>query len=425
MKGSETVRKKSYSLIYRIYRRIRFVRFLKKKRKRLIRQHRKEKVEEQKLLKQGLKEHVRRLREQERVKLRYEKDRWKKEQEEIRQRLREQSQLLGDIQKEESLDERQKRRKEKVLLRKKRRRLARYRFRLRMKALFQAVLTFRPSAIPAWLQSRAPVIGKYIRILLNSTTLFLLSYLSLYLLAQAMTILSAMLFHYPTTFYYWEIYFNISVEDWYHDSVRTIFSSGPVIAVLTGIVFMVVFNNMKEVTRLFKLFFLWGFLHGISMLFGAMLVGSLFESGIGHVISWMYIMDTGKVTYSIISIFMLSLAGLISIKPFLLSGNTYFNNMTRVNRRPFIWAQVILPYILGSIILIALRQPRFMFYETFVTLTMAISLIPVISAYPAYPDLYFDEDNKPVYFEWKYFLMLTAVILFYRGILNFGISFPG
>jgi hypothetical protein len=215
------------------------------------------------------------------------------------------------------------------------------------------------------------------------------------------------------------------VEDWYHDSVKTIFSAGPIAALLTGITFMILYNGRKEKEGLFKLFFLWGFLHGISMFFGAMLIGTLFEKGIGHVISWMYIMDTGKVLYSIISIFMLVMAGMVSVKPFLISGNTYFQNLTRQNRRGFIWAQVIIPYLAGMVLLIALRWPRFMFYETFVSLTLFVCLLPVITAYSAYTDLYFEEDTKPANFSWRYFLILIAVLLFYRVGLNFGIAFPG
>jgi hypothetical protein len=287
------------------------------------------------------------------------------------------------------------------------------------------VRSFKFSHLIGYYRDNRHALNKYIRITLNSTVLFLLSYLSLFILTQAVTVLAAKLFHYPTVLYYYEVYFNISVEDWYHDSVKTIFSSGPIIALFTGISFMIIFNGRKESTGLFKLFFLWGFLHGISMFFGAMLVGTLFEKGIGHVISWMYIMDTGKVLYSIISIFMLVLAGLIVVKPFLISGNSYFPKMTKLNRRGFIWAQVIIPCMTGIALLIALRWPRFMFYETFISLTIFISLLPVVSTYSAYTDLYFEEDIKPASVSWNYFFILLAVILFYRVALSVGISIPG
>lgn len=381
MRGSDPVRKKkSYSLIYRIFRRLRYVRYLKRKRKTLIRQANLEKKREQKLMKENLKEHVRQIREEERNKLKFERDRQRQEQIEMRQSLKREP---------------------------------------------RAVFSFRPSDIYRSLSDNRAAVVQFVRIAVQSTIIFLISYFALYLLSQAATLVAARIFHYPTIVYYWEIYFNISVEDWFHDSVKTIYSSGPIIALITGISFMLIYHSRKEFIGLFKLFFLWGFLHGMSMFFGAMLVGTLFESGIGHVISWMYVMDTGKVLYSILSIFMLALVGMVSIKPFLISGNTYFNEMTRVNRRAFMWAQVFVPFLIGSVFLIALRTPRFMFYETFITLTLIIPLLPLMAAYPAYNDLFFDEEKREGSYDWKFFLILVAIVLFYRGILNFGISFPG
>ena len=424
MKGSDRGKKKSYSLFYRIYRRIRYLRHIRRKKKSSYRQIKQQVHEEQRLLRENLREHVRQLREEERDKQKYERDRQKKEQEEIRSRLKRQSSLSEEIQKDETREVRLRKKREMALLKKKRRRLVRYALRIQARKVFRSIRDFRMSDISNYFWKNRQPIRNFIRIALNSTTLFLLSYLSMYLLTQGVTVLAANLFHYPTILYYHEVFFNISVEDWYHDSVKTIFSAGPLVALLAGIAGMILFNNRKESRGLFKLFFLWAFLHGISMFFGAMLVGTLFERGIGHVISWMYIMDTGKLLYSIISIFMLVMAGTVSIKPFLLSGNTYFRNMTRRNRRSFIWAQVVLPFTIGTGLLVMLRMPHFMFYETFVTLTISVSLVPLLTAYPAYPDLYFEEEQKTVFFDWRYFLALAVVILFYRGVLQFGISIP-
>ncbi|MCU0370599.1 MAG: hypothetical protein MUC31_04220 [Bacteroidales bacterium] len=271
----------------------------------------------------------------------------------------------------------------------------------------------------------APKRRRLLLISFNSTVLFLLSYLSLFLISQAVTVITASFFNYPTTLYYYEIYFNISPEAWYHDSVKTIFSAGPLVNFVIGITFLIIYTNIKEWTGPFKLFFLWGFLHAVNMLFGAMLIGTLFETGVGHVISWMYIMDTGRVLYSIISIFLLVIAGLLASRQFLISGNTYYNEINRYNRSSFVIAQVLLPFLAGNVILVILRQPRFIFYDTFIAITLVISILPVLVTYRSFNDLYFEEEEKVPGISWLALVLLTGVVLIFRGLLEIGIQFGG
>ena len=257
----------------------------------------------------------------------------------------------------------------------------------------------------------------------NSTALYLLSYLVFFLLSQAITVIAASFFHYPTIVHYYEIYFNISPDAWYHDSVKTIFSSGPLVNFAVGITFLIIYSTRREEQGLFKLFFLWGFLHSVTMLFGALLVGTLFETGVGHVISWMYIMDTGKVLYSTISIFLLFLAGLLTTRQFLISGNTYYNELNKSNRNSFVIAQVLVPYIIGNLVLILLRQPRFIFYDSFIGFTMIMCILSVLFTSRSYNELYFEEDEKKPAISWLTIIILSGVMLFFRGVLGIGLHF--
>ena len=209
--------------------------------------------------------------------------------------------------------------------------------------------------------------------------------------------------------YYYEVYFNISTEAWYHDSVKTIFSSGPLILFVIGIIFLIIYSNIREMSGNFKLFFLWGFLHGINMLFGALLVGTLFETGVGHVISWMYIMDTGRMLYSTISIFILVVAGMMSLRHFLISGNAYFNEVTGENRGFLLRAQVLIPFFAGNAIIFLVRQPHFMYYETFTNMVLIICLLPIFVASGTAHDLFFDEDERKPRLEWIALVMLAVI----------------
>lgn len=420
--------KRSYSSIYKIYRRIRFIRYKKKVIKRNKLEIRKKEILESIENRRHLEEFKLSEKQKHRLKVKAEREIDRKLKKEFKEEFRQRDLLAR--QEWEKLSSEDKARAKKARLQEKRDR--KKQLRHAMKDRRTNFIYFIRSVNLKNLKKRfrefrenAPNRRRFVLISFNSTVLFLLSYLSLFLVSQAITVIAASFFDYPTHVYYYEIYFNISPEAWYHDSVKTIFSSGPLVNFAIGITFLIIYSNSRELTGPFKLFFLWGFLHAINMLFGAMLVGTLFETGVGHVISWMYIMDTGRVLYSIISIFLLVIAGLLATRYFLISGNTYYNEINRYNRTSFIISQVLMPYLFGNAFLVILRQPRFIFYDTFIALTMIICILPVLITYRSYNELYFEEGEKKPRMTWMAIAILAGVVLIFRGILEIGLHFGG
>lgn len=415
---------RSYSSLYKIYRRIRFVRHNRKALNRKIKEIKRHEALEQREVQQRQKEFYSEEEKKNRLKLKADRKESKRFKKELRKEFQEKKMRarkeLMELSRSEKIRLIEVRKSEK----KERRRLFKLEARSRINKFFSSFRSLNSVAIRqkinefrgnSKLQKRLAIIT------FNSTALYLLSYLGFFLLTQVITVITASFFKYPVIVHYYEIYFNISPDAWYHDSVKTIFASGPLVNFAVGITFLIIFSNIREGSGSFKLFFLWGFLHAVNMLFGAMLVGTLFEAGVGYVISWMYIMDTGKVLYSIISIFLLVLAGLLTTKQFLISGNTYYNEMNKSNRTPFIISQVLLPYIIGNTILIILRQPRFIFYDSFISFTMIVCILPVLFTYRSYNQLYFEEEEKKPRISWLILLVLAGVMLFFRGVLGIGI----
>jgi len=407
---------------------MRFVRYKKKALKRKLLEIKRKDVEEQAENQQRFKDFHLSEKQKKRLKNKAEREesrRYKKElQIEFRERKQKDQKEWVKLFHEEKVRAKKARLQEK----KERKRLFRHYVRIQFRNFFYS---FRSVNLPTirrkirTFREKAPQRRRFAIISFNSTALYLLAYLSLFFLSQAITVLAASFFNYPTIVHYYEIYFNISPEAWYQDSVRTIFSAGPSINFAVGITFIIIYSNIRELTGPFKLFFLWGFLHAINMLFGAMLVGTLFETGVGHVISWMYIMDTGKVLYSIISIFLLVMAGLLATKQFLISGNTYYNEINKTNRTSFIMSQVFMPYFIGNAFLILLRQPRFIFYDSFICLALIICILPILATYRSYNELYFEEEEKKPRIAWLTAIILIVFIFFFRVVLEIGLRFAG
>jgi hypothetical protein len=421
-------KKRSYSSVYKIYRRLRFIRY----KRRALKQMRRfvdlqEKAERLQKIRE-IREYKARQKLSRQLKDKAERIEARRLKDELKEEFRQRETLAKQDLEKLYIEDKHKARKVRKGERETRRKMFYQSLKQGFKNFFLSYRSLSIRSIKSKFKDfreNAPNRKRFSIIVFNSTVLFLLSYFCLFFISQAMTVFAGSLFNYPSTVYYYQIFFNVPPGAWFHDSVRTIYSAGPLVNFIVGAVFLIIYSNIRESTAPFKLFFLWGFLHGVNMLFGAMLVGTLFETGVGHVISWLYIMDTGRVLYSIVSIFLLVIAGLMSTRPFLFSGNTYYNEINRYNRTSFIFSQVLFPYIAGNIFLIFIRQPRFIFYDTFIALTLIISIIPVLATYRTFNELYFEEGEKKLPIAWKAALILAGIVLLFRVVLGFGIRFGG
>lgn len=420
------INNKPYSLPYRIYRRVRFICYLNTRRRNKLKEKRE--VERTEVRDARRKEHefIRLERKQRRHKARKIHEEMARQVRDTRSELQgRQKEALVDI-KRMKREEKRKQIAERALRRKKMKRLARYVAIIRYRKAVTTIKSISFSSLQDLflrLYEKRGITRDFLVILVNSTVMFILSYLILYLVSQFSSILAASFYDYPAILYYDQVYFNISAERWFRDSVQTIFMAGPAIVMIIGTIFLILFNRMKEENYLARLFLIWGFMHSIAMLFGGLLVGNIFETGLGHVIAWAYVSDAGRIVYSGISLFIIGFTGFLSAKNFILTANSYFNNINQDNRGIFLFAQIILPFILGSLIMFLIRQPVLMIYETLTMLTLVLAVIPLSGKVYSLPEMYFDEERKSIRPAWAWAGALIAAILFYRVILAYGIRF--
>lgn len=271
----------------------------------------------------------------------------------------------------------------------------------------------------------------HFRIFINSLSLFLLSYLVLYGIGMLITVWVARSFDYQTILFYYKVYYNIDTGDWTADAVKILYSIAPLTGLFFGTISLIVFSTFRNERGILKLFFLWGFIHGMIMFFGSLLMGALLNKDFGWVISYLYFRDTGKMIFSIFSIFALVALGGFTAKSFLISGNTYLNYIDKSNKRFLLSSQVILPVIFGTIILILLKIPNDFYYgsvdeayfETFKLSTILLFLIPLLIAFGSFNETYFDEDPRKIRFLWKFFVTAVVVWGLFRYGLSWGIHF--
>lgn len=255
----------------------------------------------------------------------------------------------------------------------------------------------------------------------NSTAQFLLSYLLVFIIHQGFTTLAAIIFNVPVEVDYTKVNFMVYKYAWTFDSVKIIFSTGPVICLILSIFMLVVAIKFREYDGLLKMFFLWGFVHSINLFLGSAIAGALLGEGFGHVLIWMFMPDTGKLIITLIGLFGLAAIGFGITKLFLLSANSYFNKQDTTERPVFLVYQVLLPFLLGTIIIIIFRYPL-NYYELLRLLTPVIIVLPSFFNSSGFPVFFFDENPKTI--KTSSSLIAAAIVIFaiYRAALHFPVS---
>lgn len=268
--------------------------------------------------------------------------------------------------------------------------------------------------------------GNFFIIFFNSLSYFIIAFIFMYMLSNLATAVAALQFDYTSVLYYYKLIYAIDSGAWTSDAVKFLFSMTPMVSLLFGIIFLIIFIQMYDNRAHYKLFFLWCFAYAIIWSFGALLAGTILDKGIGYVVMYFYFMDTGKLIISLFALTMLLITSTLTAKWFLFSANSYFNQLNEHNRRFFTFANILLPLIAGTAIMMLVKLPDLTFYEMFILLMGIIYGIPILLRFPGYPTFFFDEFPIKVKAD-KWAMILAAIMLIaFRVILQFGIKIsPG
>ena len=307
---------------------------------------------------------------------------------------------------------------------KRRRRLLRFYARICRRNTIQTISIFNPLNLPIlirYVSDNRSLTKEFLIITIHSTLLFTAAYFLIFLISSFTSAISGLFFEYKSIVYYYEVLWLVKPSQWFGDSVKMIYSSGPLLSGIIAAVLAIIFSYIRTEKGLAKLFILWSLLHGFNSFLGSLLIGSLFGRGFGYAIIWSYVSDTQKVIYSIISITALIILGILTSKSFLISANSYYPMLETRKQRSFIWAQVILPFILGNMLIAVIMFPEMLIYNLTVSLCLGIAILPVALGSRFKPSLYFEEEEIRIKIKMKTILYSIAFIVIYRIVLNFGI----
>jgi len=111
-------------------------------------------------------------------------------------------------------------------------------------------------------------------IAINSTVAYLLASIIVFYINHVMTIIGAALYGFDLSFDYNLIYYHVESYEWSADSVKLIFSAGPILVLIVGFVSMIFFSKLKENETRLKTLLIWIALISFNHFFGGLVIGT-------------------------------------------------------------------------------------------------------------------------------------------------------
>jgi len=325
---------------------------------------------------------------------------------------------------ERSLRIKSQQKKEKVFIKYRRKRIFRLVIERNSKIIKDVV---KGKGLPVRKKKAGPPIwkqifeGKQIKIATNSLVLFLMSYFFIDFFTHLSMAVTSLLFEYKTIIYYYNIEFLVDYDDWFADSIKTIFATGPIVGLIIAFLSMVIYSKVYLETGILKILLLWSMFHGANSIIGGTLIGNIMGKGFGYVIMYLYYSDTGKLIMSLLMILISIIIGTVSTKYWIMSANSYVNYSKPHQRTAFMLSQVLIPYILGTFIIWLITLPNGLRYDTNVNIALIFMVLPPLFLHKYYQEYYFDEDPRKIKFAYKIIFFAIIFLISYRLLLDIGL----
>ncbi len=263
----------------------------------------------------------------------------------------------------------------------------------------------------------------------QSSAWYLLAALIVYIVYQAVTIIVANAYDIPVIWRYSRLVFPLYTWSplYTRQALVVIFASGPVVVFLLALFSLrMVFAKNKSKSRL-NLLFLWMFIHGINMFFGAYIAGILTRTEFVYASEWLFLSNPGdieEIIFGMLSIAALIFTGRQSVLLFLLSSGSITLVRPRY-RLFFVISFIILPWMAGVILFFVITLPHYYIPLILKTLTPGLVVLPTLIRYNSieYETLHESGLIRRRSFRWGVIIFVIALLFFYRLILNWGIEF--
>lgn len=235
----------------------------------------------------------------------------------------------------------------------------------------------------------------YIRPAINSTAIFIVAYLVVWLTYQLAVMVQASFSHIDSVLYYYEVMFPIGNYSklWSAFNIILITIAGPLLSVFMGILYFYVFLGRSNPGPQTRLFLVWLYLLSMAFFFGAFVAGMITHQGFGYVADWLYMNIVFRIGVALIFLLILGFMGWNAVRLLPeVSGPDSFKR----SRPAFVLSRLSVPWLVGSVLMFLLRRtsflpqhPNILAYDLIIIGSLAF---PVIAAI-------FNKRDRPRFFK--------------------------
>lgn len=273
---------------------------------------------------------------------------------------------------------------------------------------------------------------KYFTYSFNSVVIYLIAYIAAYLIYQFAVILTASFYNIDSVLFYYEVMFPIGDASprWNAFNIIMITLSGPVVSLTLGAIWYKLVLKKRDLSPMVKLFFVWLTFHSFNMFFGAFVAGVITNQGFGYVANWMFMGIVLKILFSMLALGALAYIGYRATSQFLATSNSA-NRINKHNKDYFILAQGVIPWLVGSGILVLLKIPdkppqhqNIIVYDLIIVGSFVFMVLATLIKRDAKPAVAINSKRRDkTKLGWLYILVAIGLIAFYRIALEPGLHF--
>lgn len=264
---------------------------------------------------------------------------------------------------------------------------------------------------------------------LNSTMFYFIAFWLIYLMGQLLTVLAANYFSIPVIVYsyktLWPLYDYSPLYTRFN--LVLIFGVGPAACFMVAILLLRLLHWKALHYSTITVFLIWIIFHGLNNFFGAYLAGVITRTGFVFSASWLFKslpFDPEGILMLCISVIALVIVGFVLGRKYML-GALSMKFLQEPHRRHFIYAEIIVPWILGTGLILLVNVPGYsnefilLLGFSFLIILPAFSLKPALSVFME--EITIPEDKLKT--NWIGFVVFIVVLLIVRLLVYPGLHF--
>jgi hypothetical protein len=121
---------------------------------------------------------------------------------------------------------------------------------------------------------------------------------------------------------------------------------------------------------------------------------------------------------AMLAFFGILVTGLLLAKKVAFSANAYFNKLDEQNFPFFIMSQMIVPFVIGTILLLVYFLPEIQITEAYNWIGLGLIITINATIISKYDAIYFDEDKKTFETSWLVIITILVITVASRVLLN-------